>query len=454
MHRVAAACARQATAAACGGSFGAALALAQVQRRHCSQKRRLTAAVASARTEVAGQISNPNPGAATAAAAATSTAPSSSPSASSPEAAAYAMSERKALALQDTFNRFHDYLRISITERCNLRCQYCMPKEGIDLTEDEKLMSTEEIVRSARLFTELGVKKIRLTGGEPLIRKDVDFLLSKLGDLREKGLEKLCITTNGINLSKKIPVLKKSGVKYINISLDTLEEHKFEFVTRRRGYAKVMRSLHDCIADDFFVTKVNCVVMKGINDEEVAAFAKLAQEHPIEVRFIEYMPFGGNDYKTSLLVPWMETYDAIENGLGCKLAPIPGKRGDVSKRFRAEGWKGSVGFITTMTAKFCASCNRIRLLADGQLKVCLHDGHEGSLLEVCSRFIVHIQRLFFSHTHIHTPTQPMRVGASDDDLAQTISGIILQKKEALGGNTEETLAANSDSNRPMIKIGG
>eukprot|EP00754_Rhynchopus_humris_P040399 Rhum_TRINITY_DN23440_c0_g1::Rhum_TRINITY_DN23440_c0_g1_i1::g.177912::m.177912 len=429
MHRVAAACARQATAAACGGSSSFGAALVQVQRRHCSQKRRLTAAVASARTEVAGQISNATPGAATAAATSTP-APSSSSSASSPEAAAYAMSERKALALQDTFNRFHDYLRISITERCNLRCQYCMPKEGIDLTEDEKLMSTEEIVRSARLFTELGVKKIRLTGGEPLIRKDVDFLLSKLGDLREKGLEKLCITTNGINLSKKIPVLKKSGVKYINISLDTLEEHKFEFVTRRRGYAKVMRSLHDCIADDFFVTKVNCVVMKGINDEEVAAFARLAQEHPIEVRFIEYMPFGGNDYKTNLLVPWMETYDSIESGLGCKLAPIPGKRGDVSKRFRADGWKGSVGFITTMTAKFCASCNRIRLLADGQLKVCLHDGHEGSLLE------------------------PMRVGASDDDLAQTISGIILQKKEALGGNTEETLAANSDSNRPMIKIGG
>eukprot|EP01061_Rhynchopus_euleeides_P000977 TRINITY_DN10701_c1_g1_i1.p1 TRINITY_DN10701_c1_g1~~TRINITY_DN10701_c1_g1_i1.p1 ORF type:complete len:373 (+),score=147.80 TRINITY_DN10701_c1_g1_i1:93-1211(+) len=333
-------------------------------------------------------------------------------------------------ALSDSFGRFHDYLRISITERCNLRCQYCMPKEGIDLTPDPELMTTEEIVRAASLFTSLGVKKIRLTGGEPLVRRDFDFLASKLGALRSSGLEKLCITTNGINLYKKIPVLKQHHVNYINISLDTLEDHKYQFVTRRNGYEKVMRALHACIDEPQFVTKVNCVVMGGVNDDEVAKFAELARDYPIEVRFIEYMPFGGNDYQQKLLVPWMQTFDDIERGMGCKLAPMQGKRGDVSKRFSAAGWKGCIGFITTMTSKFCSSCNRMRLLADGQLKVCLFDSNEGTLLK------------------------PMREGATDDDLTSLVASMVVKKQEALGGHTEETLASHSDENRPMIKIGG
>ena len=290
---------------------------------------------------------------------------------------------QRASILTDTFGRFHDYLRISITERCNLRCQYCMPEKGIDLTPDNDLLSTDEIMRLATVFAGLGVKKIRLTGGEPLVRRDFDVLASHLAKLQQSSpLEKVCITTNGINLTRKLPILRANKINYINISLDTLEDHKFEFVTRRRGFTKVMRAMHQCMDEPQFTTKVNCVVMRGINDEEVANFARLAQTHPVEVRFIEYMPFGGNNYKKNMLVPWMESFDAIEKDLDCKLHPIMGKRGDVSKRFAATDWKGSIGFITTMTSKFCGSCNRMRLLADGQLKVCLFDSNEGSLLQV------------------------------------------------------------------------
>ena len=283
--------------------------------------------------------------------------------------------------LTDSFNRFHDYLRISVTERCNLRCQYCMPKNGIDLTPKEELMNTDEMLRLAKIFTNMGVKKIRLTGGEPLIRPDFEFIAIQLGKLREIGLEKLCITTNGINLSRKLPILKDSHITNINISLDTLIDYKFEIITRRPGHKRVLQAIHDSI-DCGMHTKINCVVMRGVNDEEVANFAEMAAKFPIEVRFIEYMPFGGNEWSEDLLVPWMETFDSIEKGLSCQLSPLPGKVGDVSKKFSAPGWAGSVGFITTMTTQFCGTCNRLRLLADGQLKVCLFDSNDRSLTQV------------------------------------------------------------------------
>ena len=162
-------------------------------------------------------------------------------------------------SLFDSFGRKHDYLRISITERCNLRCTYCMPSDGIELSPEPNLMTTEEIIRASKLFVDMGITKIRLTGGEPLVRKDFDFLAEKLKKLKERGLEKICITTNGVALQRKIPILKKSDIRYINISLDSLQEHKFEFVTRRKGYNKVMKSIYSCIEEPDFYTKINCV---------------------------------------------------------------------------------------------------------------------------------------------------------------------------------------------------
>ncbi|KAJ9459869.1 Cyclic pyranopterin monophosphate synthase [Diplonema papillatum] len=331
--------------------------------------------------------------------------------------------------LSDTFGRRHDYLRISITERCNLRCQYCMPADGVDLTPADDLMSTAEIVRAAGIFAELGVRKIRLTGGEPLVRRDFDDLARGLATVREKGVEQLCMTTNGINLAKKLPVLSECGITNINISLDTLEAHKFEFVTRRKGFERVLRSIDQCL-DAGMRVKVNCVVMRGVNDEEVPRFAAMAVDKPVEVRFIEYMPFNGNGWNERLLVPWMESYDAIEAGLGCTLAPIAGQRGDVSRKYSTEGWTGTVGFITTMTSQFCGTCNRMRLCADGQLKVCLFDANERSLL------------------------QPLRSGMPDEDIKNYIASILSTKQEALGGHTMQTLADHSHENRSMIKIGG
>eukprot|EP01063_Lacrimia_lanifica_P042044 TRINITY_DN9978_c0_g1_i1.p2 TRINITY_DN9978_c0_g1~~TRINITY_DN9978_c0_g1_i1.p2 ORF type:complete len:348 (+),score=139.76 TRINITY_DN9978_c0_g1_i1:73-1116(+) len=336
---------------------------------------------------------------------------------------------RSRALLTDTHGRFHDYLRISIAERCNLRCQYCMPKDGVDLTPDNELLSTEEIVRLASVFTRMGVKKIRLTGGEPLVRKDFKFLAKKLGDLRAEGLEKLCITSNGLLVSKHLDVLEASGMTNINISLDTLEAHKFEFITRRRGFDRVLKAVHDCV-DRGFNTKLNVVVLRNINDEEVAKFAQMAADLPMEVRFIEYMPFDGNNWNESLLVPWMQTVDAIEAAMDIKLHMLPGGRGDVSKKYAAPGWQGRVGFITTMTSSFCGGCNRLRLLADGKLKTCLFDTKERSLLEV------------------------LRSDATDHAISQHISTILSEKPSALGGHTVETLADFSHENRPMIKIGG
>ncbi|XP_024314663.1 GTP 3',8-cyclase, mitochondrial isoform X2 [Brachypodium distachyon] len=280
--------------------------------------------------------------------------------------------------LVDSFGRFHNYLRISLTERCNLRCQYCMPAEGVELTPKSELLSHDEIIRVANLFVTSGVDKIRLTGGEPTVRKDLEDICLHLSDL--KGLKTLAMTTNGIVLSKKLPRLKECGLNALNISLDTLIPAKFEFMTRRKGHSKVMESIDTAIELGYDPVKVNCVVMRGMNDDEICDFVELTKHKPINIRFIEFMPFDGNVWNVKKLVPYAEVLDKVRqhfNGVE-RLQDHPS---DTAKNFKIDGHVGTISFITSMTEHFCAGCNRLRLLADGNFKVCLFGPSEVSLRE-------------------------------------------------------------------------
>ncbi|KAF6364892.1 molybdenum cofactor synthesis 1 [Rhinolophus ferrumequinum] len=211
--------------------------------------------------------------------------------------------------LTDSFGRQHSYLRISLTEKCNLRCQYCMPEEGVPLTPKVDLLTTEEILMLARLFVKEGVDKIRLTGGEPLIRPDVVDIVAQLHRL--EGLRTIGVTTNGINLARLLPQLQKAGLNAINISLDTLVPAKFEFIVRRKGFHKVMEGLHKAIELGYSPVKVNCVVMRGLNEDELLDFVALTEGLPLDVRFIEYMPFDGNKWNFKKMVSYKEMLDTL-----------------------------------------------------------------------------------------------------------------------------------------------
>ncbi|KAL9242119.1 hypothetical protein vseg_016151 [Gypsophila vaccaria] len=325
--------------------------------------------------------------------------------------------------LIDSFGRLHTYLRISLTERCNLRCHYCMPADGVELTPSSDLLSQDEIVRLGNLFVSAGVNKIRLTGGEPTVRKDIEEICAQLSEL--KGLTTLAMTTNGISLARKLPKLKESGLTSLNISLDTLVPAKFEFMTRRKGHQKVMESINAAVDLGYNPVKVNCVVMRGFNEDEMCDFVELTREKPINIRFIEFMPFDGNVWNVKKLVPYPEM-------MGTVLKKFPGLQRlndhptETAKNFQIEGHCGTVSFITSMTEHFCAGCNRLRILADGNLKVCLFGPSEVSLRD------------------------PMRSGADDSELREIIGRAVKLKKSSHAGMLD---IANT-ANRPMIHIGG
>ncbi|KAL9420899.1 hypothetical protein AB3S75_038468 [Citrus x aurantiifolia] len=325
--------------------------------------------------------------------------------------------------LIDSFGRMHTYLRISLTERCNLRCHYCMPPEGVDLTPKPQLLSLNEILRLAYLFVTSGVDKIRLTGGEPTVRKDIEeacFHLSKL-----KGLKTLAMTTNGLTLARKLPKLKESGLTSVNISLDTLVPAKFEFLTRRKGHEKVMESINAAIEVGYNPVKVNCVVMRGFNDDEICDFVELTRDRPINIRFIEFMPFDGNVWNVKKLVPYAEMLDTVVKKFP-DLRRMQDHPTETAKNFKIDGHHGNVSFITSMTEHFCAGCIRLRLLADGNFKVCLFGPSEVSLRD------------------------PLRQNASDDELREIIGAAVKRKKAAHAGMFDIAKTAN----RPMIHIGG
>ncbi|EFX03854.1 molybdopterin cofactor biosynthetic protein [Grosmannia clavigera kw1407] len=292
--------------------------------------------------------------------------------------------------LTDTFQRQHDYLRISLTERCNLRCLYCMPEEGVELSPARNLLTTPEVLLLADVFVGQGVKKIRLTGGEPTVRRDILPLMRQLGDLRRRGLRELCLTTNGLALHRKLDAMVEAGLTGVNLSLDTLDPFQFRLMTRRDGLVAVRRSMDRILALNAAGAdvrlKINCVVMRGLNDGEMVDFVGLTRDHDLEVRFIEYMPFDGNRWSTGKMVSFNEMLERIRKSYPTLQRTTPdahhNRLQDTSKTYEVPGFAGRVGFITSMTSNFCGGCNRLRITSDGSLKVCLFGNAEVSLRDI------------------------------------------------------------------------
>lgn len=285
------------------------------------------------------------------------------------------MSENKNI-LQDTHGRDHTYLRISLIERCNLRCTYCMPEEGVKLSPKNHLMTYEEIYKIAKTFVDNGVTKIRLTGGEPLIRKDIPVILEKLATLPVE----LSITSNAVIIDKFIDVLKKYNVNTINVSLDSLDAAKFKHITRRHQFKKVYDNILLLVQEGFTV-KVNVVLIKGFNDNEIISFINITKNLPIVVRFIEFMPFDGNKWDMSKMISYADVMTYVNNAFAdIKIERLKDAPNDTSKNYKIKDYKGSFAIISSVTNPFCDTCNRLRLTANGQLKNCLFSSGESDLL--------------------------------------------------------------------------
>ncbi|MBT8273800.1 MAG: GTP 3',8-cyclase MoaA [Bacteroidia bacterium] len=278
--------------------------------------------------------------------------------------------------LRDSFGRDHSYLRISLTELCNLRCTYCMPAEGIALSPKSHIMTYEEVYNIAKIFVKHGVSKIRLTGGEPLVRKDADVIIEKLASLPVE----LSLTTNAVLVDRFIEIFKTNGIRTINVSLDSLDPDKFLQITRRNNFDKVYKNIM-LLVNEGFKVKLNVVLMKGFNDNEIIDFIELTKDLPIVIRFIEFMPFSGNQWNKEKLVSLqyiLETVDkSYDESTIMRLTDAPN---DTSKNYQIENYKGSFAIISSITNPFCDSCNRIRLTANGQLKNCLFSTTESDLL--------------------------------------------------------------------------
>ena len=328
-------------------------------------------------------------------------------------------------SLTDSFARSHTYLRISLTERCSLRCVYCMPENGVDLTPSSRLLTTEETLRLARVFVGAGVNKIRLTGGEPTVRRDLPDIVAALDEMRPMGLQQIALTSNGIALPRMLPRLVANGLDKLNLSLDTLDRQRFITLTRRDGLQRVLDTIDLAFSLGVSPLKLNCVLMAGTNDDELLAFAELSRDRPIDVRFIEYMPFDGNRWDKQKMVPLKSMLGQLRDAYP-GLAKVPTPAHDVAVSYRLPDALGSVSFIASMTQPFCAGCNRLRLTADGALKVCLFGSSEVSLRDA------------------------MREGATDAELLELVGGALSRKHAAHAGM--DTIA--SSKNRPMTTIGG
>lgn len=280
--------------------------------------------------------------------------------------------------LQDHHGRIHDYLRISITENCNLRCKYCMPEEGIQLSPKSHIMTKDEILGIATEFVKLGVKKIRLTGGEPLVRKDAKEIIEGLAKLSTE----LTLTTNGLLVDEYIETFKNSRINSLNVSIDTLNKEKYFEITRRDNFDKLWQNIQLLNAEGFLV-KLNVVLMKDFNQNEIIDFIQLTQNQNIQIRFIEFMPFDGNKWDKSKLVSLHEILTTVNNHFGDEnLVRTNDKPNDTAKNYKIKGFEGSFSVISSVTNPFCSTCNRIRLTANGKLKNCLFSNTETSLLDV------------------------------------------------------------------------
>ncbi|KIK70625.1 hypothetical protein GYMLUDRAFT_253971 [Collybiopsis luxurians FD-317 M1] len=327
-------------------------------------------------------------------------------------------------ALIDSFNRKHDYLRISLTERCNLRCFYCMPEEGVQLTPNEKILTDDEVLRLAELFVRSGVTKIRLTGGEPTVRKGIADIIAGLNSLRPYGLKSIAMTSNGLALHRRLPGFVESGLTHLNLSLDTLDPFKFEFMTKRRGLDAVLKTLDVALESHLQKIKLNVVVVKGLNDSEVLDFVEMTKDKPVSVRFIEFMPFTGNKWDKFKMVSSSDLLQTISTKHS--VVRITDEANDTARSWKIPGYRGEFGFISSMSDHFCSTCNRLRITSDGKIKVCLFDAKEVSLRD------------------------EMRKGAGDSDLLHIIGRAVSGKQEKHVHMDDIDVI----SNRPMILIGG
>ena len=327
--------------------------------------------------------------------------------------------------LIDSFGRQITNLRISVTDRCNFRCRYCMPEEGMQWLPKDALLSYEELARVAKVFVDLGVRKIRLTGGEPLMRHDLSRLVGYLRSITR--LEDLALSTNGFFLAEQIAELVNAGLRRINVSLDSLDPVKFNLMTRRNYYQRVMDGLAAAEALGLLPLKINAVLIRGINDDEIVKFAELARSKPYVIRFIEFMPIGADDgWSPERVVPAREVIERIEKGVGKKLLPVEIHGAQPADRFQFEDGRGEIGFISSVSEPFCSHCNRVRITSDGKLRTCLFSLAETDLRE------------------------PIRNHASDEDLRQIIRDAV-QRKEA-GHNINKPEFERPT--RSMSQIGG
>ena len=329
------------------------------------------------------------------------------------------------MPLTDKYNRNLNYLRISITDRCNLNCLYCKPNIFIPKLTHDEILRYEEIIRLIKIFIKLGVEKVRVTGGEPLVRKGVCDFLKRLSEFEQ--LTDISLTTNGILLKDNINKIKSAGIKRINISLDTLKKEKFEKIAGKKGFEKVWDGIITAYQLGFNPVKINVVALKGINDKELINFANLTYNYPFQIRFIEYMPISaknGEVKKYSILTEQIKEKIASAG----KLYEIKSdKNAGPAKLYKLEGAKGEIGFISPISGHFCAECNRLRLTAKGNLRTCLLSPEETDLAAL------------------------IRAGASDDEIIEAIYKAVSKKQKEHG-----LTAANQTSGEcgQMSAIGG
>ena len=276
--------------------------------------------------------------------------------------------------LLDNYDRTINYLRLSITDRCNLRCRYCMPEEGVELLEHKDLLTYEEIVKAIEVFARNGISKIRLTGGEPLVRRGVVDFIKTIAHI--EGIRDLSLTTNGVLLQEYAKDLAEAGLHRINISLDTLRPDRFVYITRRDKFKEVWAGIEAALQQNLSPIKINVVIIKGFNDDEVKDFARLSLTYPLHVRFIEFMPVGEkNDWNAEEMIPSSQIIEEITE-LGELIPKSPQESDGPATRYYIQGGKGEIGFISPISSHFCARCNRLRLTPEGQIRPCLFSDEE------------------------------------------------------------------------------
>jgi GTP 3',8-cyclase len=330
-------------------------------------------------------------------------------------------------ALKDSYNRPIRDLRVSLTDRCNFRCFYCLPHGEPPIAPKEQMLSYEEIEYVCDIFVSLGIEKIRLTGGEPMMRRDIETIISKLSRLKDKGLHDLALTTNGYFLPDRAAGLKTAGLDRITISLDSLKRDTFKQMTGVDVLDRVLAGIEAAKQSNLQPIKINAVIVRGHNEDEVADFAAFAREQDVKMRFIEFMPLdSGHDWSREMVVPGREIRERINEKF--PLIPIDVERGsETSSRYRfADGAPGEIGIIAPVTEPFCGACSRIRLTADGQIRTCLFSTVEHSLRDV------------------------LRTGTTRSEIINFIESVVLKKEPRHYINDPQFVAPS----RTMSFIGG